>query len=214
MKLNFKKFAMVGASALAIAIYSGAAHAQVDFEAGIPQTLDITAEVDNTITATITDPDMGIWGVIRSNLAGENAELVLNFDGTQSGSSDGVADAVEGGGSVAGIVDIAGAFPNTAVTVNLSNPTDLICALCAGSSPNLDLYRIEADLENVTTGVDGASNSVIDQVTPADNYVGTATTDGAGALEFNIGARARSTVGSTPYETGLYEGTYDLILEY
>lgn len=214
MKLNFKKFAMVGASALAIAIYSGTAHAQIDFEAGIPQTLDITAEVDNTITATITDPDMGTWGVIRSNAVGEQAILVLNFDGTQGGTSSGAADAIEGGGGVAGVVDISGAFASTPVTVTLSNPVDLVCTLCAGSSPTLDLYRIEANLTAPTTGVAGASNSVIDQVTPASNHVGTATTTGAGALVFNIGARARTTVGSTPYESGAYAGTYDMILEY
>lgn len=215
MKMDIKKFAMVGASALVIAMYSGTASAQVSFEAGIPQTLDITAEVDNTIVATITDPDMGVWGVIRSNVAGEQATLSLGFADNQVGSADGAADAVEGGSATTGVVAITGAFPNTPITVALSAPTDLVCALCAVSSPVLDLYRIEADLLNVApNGVNGTSNSVIDLVTPANNYTSTATTTGAGVLTFDIGAMAQTTVGADPYETGLYEGTYDMILEY
>lgn len=217
MNMNFKKFAMVGASALVIAMYSGTASAQTayTFDAGVAETLDIRAEVDNTINADITDPHMGTWGVIRSNAAGEQAVLVLNFDGTQAGSSSGAADAIEGGGlNAAGLVEITGAFPTTPITVTLSAPVDLVCGACAGSSPFLDLYRIEADLLNVVVGTDGTANSVIDQVTPANNAVATATTDGTGALSFNIGARARTTVGSVPYETGSYAGTYDMILEY
>ena len=213
MKLNFKKFAMIGASALAIATYSGTAFAQIDFEAGIPQTLDITADVDNTITATIIDPYMGQWGVIRSNNAGENALLALSPAAVQTGTADGVADAIEGGGAIAGEVDIAGAFPNTAINVTFSNLVDLTCALCAGSNPSLDFIGMTAELTPPAAGVAGA-DAVEDVLVPANDVVGNAVTTGAGVLTFNVGATMQSTVGSTPYETGLYEGTYDLMLEY
>ncbi|MBU0799954.1 MAG: hypothetical protein KKA05_03030, partial [Alphaproteobacteria bacterium] len=108
MKLNLTKFAMVGVCALGIAMHAGTAAAQVDFEAGTPETIAITAEVNNTITATVTDPDMGVWGVIRSNVAGENALLQLTTAGLQVGTADVGADAIEGGGPpVAGLIAIA-----------------------------------------------------------------------------------------------------------
>lgn len=213
MSINFKKIALTGVSALAIASYANTASAQpVSFEAGVPETLDITAEIDNTIAATITDPDMGTWGVIRSGVAGQQAALTLTPAGTQTAATSGTARTIAGGGQAAGVVNIAGAFPSTPISVAFSALVDLTCTACSGSNPPLNLYRVEAELTPPTTGVAG-SDAVLDTVVPT-NTVGQGTTTPAGDLVFNIGAAARTTVGANPYESGLYEGTYNLMLQY
>jgi hypothetical protein len=220
MKINFKKIAMISASALVIATYAGTASAQpvlqpaVDFDPGAPVTFDIWAEVANTITADITGPDMGAWGVIRSNVGGDNATLTLTPASTQTANVDGAARTIAGGSApVAGTVDVTGAFPSTPVNVTLQTAVDLTCAACTVGNPPLQLIIVTAELTPPAVGTAG-SDAVLDVLVPANNAVGQATTTVGGALNFRIGATAQTTVGAAAYESGSYEGAFDMIMEY
>lgn len=213
MALGLIRFMTIGAYALLVMLNPGKASAQVNFDAGVPETLDITAEVQNTITAVVVAPNLTPWGVIRSPVAGENARLEMFPDGSQNGTADGDANAVEGGIGTPGAFQVTGAFPNTPVNVTFSSPVDLVCGACSVTNPVLELIEVYAELTPPAVGVAGA-DAVLDDVVPANNVVGNALTDGTGALTFYIGVALQTTVGTDPYETGTYTGTFDALLEY
>ena len=213
MTLGFVRFAIIGAYVLLVALNPLPARAQTNFEAGTPETLDITADIQNTITAAVTPPNLAPWGVIRSPTPGENARLVLTPAGTQNGVQDGAANAVEGGVGTPGAFQVTGAFPNTPVNVTFSNPVDLVCALCTVTNPVLELIEITAELTPPFVGVAGV-DAVLDDLVPANNVVGNALTDGTGDMTFYIGVVLQTTVGVDPYETGTYAGTFEALLEY
>lgn len=216
MKLQMIKSAIAGACALGIVIAAGAASAQpvaYEFEAGIPETIPVTADVDNSIDALVTPPYMGRWGIIRSATLGQQATMALTTAGAQTANTNGTARTIAGGNTpVAGLVEISGAFPATVINVSFDTLVDLVCAACAGGNPDLDLFRVEASTDAPTAGVGGVA-AVRDLIVPT-NTTGTATTTAGGLLTFNIGVRARTTVGATPYETGAYAGSFDALIQY
>lgn len=217
-----RKRALAGTCALALvfASYHPAAFAQpvlqpgVDFDPANPVQLDIWAEVANTIVADVMPPETGTWGVIRSNVPGEHALLTLNPGGTQSSTNSGGARAVQGGapGSAGGVV-INGAFPLTPINITLQTAVDLVCAACTVGNPVLELIIVTAELTPPLIGTAG-TDPVLDVLVPANNVIGQATTNAMGTLSMNFGATMRTTIGPTPYETGTYIGTFDLIMEY
>ena len=213
MTLGSLRFVVIGAYVLLATLTGMPAFAQTSFDAGTPQTLDITAEVQNTITAVVTDPALTPWGVIRSPNAGENARLEITPGGVQNGVADGDANAVQGGIGTPGAFNVSGAFPNTPVNVTFSNPVDLVCAACSGTNPVLELIEITAELTPPAVGGAGV-DAVMDDLVPANNVVGNGLTDGAGNMTFYIGVVLQTTVGVEPYETGTYAGTFDALLEY
>lgn len=213
MTLGLPRFGTIGAYVLLVLLTAIPAFAQTDFEAGTPQTLDITAEVMNTITADVTPPELTPWGVIRSPNAGENARLVMLPNGSQNGVADGDASAVQGGIGTPGAFQVSGAFPNTPVNVTFSNPVDLVCALCTVTNPVLELIEITAELTPPAVGGAG-TDAVMDDLVPGNNVVGNGFTDGAGNMTFYIGVVLQTTVGVDPYESGTYAGTFDALLEY
>src|SRR5690606_7029465 len=111
MKLHLMKYAVASAFALGVALSAGTASAQVDFDAGIPETIAITANVANTITANVTAPNLGNLGVIRS--AGSTATFALTPAGAQTANANAGAQTVAGGSHAVGVVAITGAFPST-----------------------------------------------------------------------------------------------------
>ena len=224
MLSDARKRALAGACALALAfaLNHTPAFAQpvlqpaVDFDPANPVQLDIWAEVANTIVADVMPPETGTWGVIRSNIPGEHALLTLNPGGTQTGtnSGGGSARAIEGGtpGSAGGVV-VNGAFPLTPINITLQNPVDLVCAACTVGNPVLELIIVTAELTPPLIGTAG-TDPVLDVLVPANNVIGQATTNAMGTLSIFFGATMRTTIGPTPYETGTYIGTFDMIMEY
>lgn len=185
----------------------------ISFEAGSPETLDITATVENTITAAVTAPELTPWGVIRSAIPGEQARLVITPGGAQSGVNDGNARAINGGVGLPGAFQVTGAFPNTPVTVTFSNPVDLVCGTCSPGNPVLELIEIVAELTPPSLGTAG-NDAVLDDLVPANTVVGNATTTVGGDLTFYVGVTLQTTVGPEPYESGTYAGTFNAVLQY
>lgn len=206
--------AMIGAYMLILALGSGTALAQpIDFEAGSPETLSISATIENTITAAVIAPAMTPWGVIRSSIPGERARLEIAPGGVQNGVNNGNARAVQGGIGIPGAFQVSGAFPNTPVNVTFSNPVDLVCTACSMANPVLELIEITAELTPPFVGASGV-DAVLDDLIPANNVVGHAFTTPTGDMTFYIGVALQTTVGMEPYETGTYAGTFDALLEY
>jgi hypothetical protein len=213
IRFGFIRTVAIFAYALLVTFTALPAFAQTAFEAGQPQTLDITAEVMNSISAVVTEPALTPWGVIRSPNAGENARLVMLPTGAQNGVADGDASAVQGGIGTPGAFVVTGAFPNTPVNVTFSNPVDLVCAACTVTNPVLELIEITAELTPPAVGGAGV-DAVMDDLIPANNVVGNGFTDGAGNMTFYIGVVLQTTVGVEPYESGTYAGTFNALLEY
>lgn len=220
--LQTLKFAAIGTFAIGLAFSSGSVQAQVeDFDAGVPVTIDMTAEVSNTISATVTGPDLGNLGVIGSVSSVEAASLTVNPDGTfdRSNAEDGASRLVDDGTAAVGSIVIAAgdAFNSTPVYVTYENAVDLGCATCTG---DLLILEIIDDLDTGATGgsCGTATATVLDPVTPANDEQGCAATAADGSLTINIGYTIGVQPGddTTPvaYETDTYEGSFDAIVEY
>ncbi|MFN3701626.1 MAG: hypothetical protein ACK4VI_08930 [Alphaproteobacteria bacterium] len=212
---SFFKLALVGTTALMFMASDAMAQA-ITFEAGVPQTIDITANVDNSITATVTDPSFDRLGVVASTTPGERAVALLNFDGTLTLTPAGSARIISGGTPVAGIVgiDTGDAFATTPVYVTLSDAVDLTTGTVG--NPALRLVRVAT---NQAGGVacGALTGAILDVLIPANTVQGCDITNADGELTFNIGATIRTVDGADPrpvYETGLYEGSFDMIMEY
>lgn len=215
------KLAAFGALALGVAFNVSPAKAQIDFDAGVPNTVEINAAVDNTISAAVVEPDFGNLGVVASQTPGEQAVLVLLPAGTLdvTGAVDGDSRIMSGGGEAEGEIDIGvgGAFPTTPVYVTYSAPVDLVCAICAPGNAALEIFEVTDNLAGGGGCTGGLTAGVLDTVTPANDAVGCETTIGDGSLSFEIGVTIATADGNAVrpvYETGTYLGSVDVLIEY
>ncbi|HRQ60127.1 MAG TPA: hypothetical protein PLO23_01190 [Alphaproteobacteria bacterium] len=218
---SFVKFAAFGALALGVAFGASPAKAQVDFEPGVPEVININAAVDNTITATVTEPDFGDLGVVASQTPGGQAILELTTAGAlvTGAAIDGDSRILSGGGQVAGSVAIGvgGAFPTTPVYTTYSAPVDLTCGACAAPNADLLIFEVTDDLAGGGGCTGGLTAGVLDTVTPANTATGCETTAGDGSLPINIGVTIATEDGNAVrpiYNTGTYVGSVSLLLEY
>lgn len=218
MKLQMIKMVMAGACALAIAFAAQTASAQpvnITFEAGEAETIDVTATINNSIDAAVTQPNMGTWGVIRSAVAGQQATMTLTDAGVQTANTNGTARTIAGGGTIeAGQVVITGAFPETRINVSFDNLQNLVCTGCPVGNPELHLYRVFANTIAPVVGQAALVEAVRDTVVPTNTTGNPETTVGTGNLTFNFGVAARTTIGATPYASGVYEGSFDALVQY
>lgn len=208
--INLKKLAAVSAIALTIGLSAQtASSAPFEMDGATPYTANVTAAVDNTADLAITDIAFGTIGATSD--AVDTASLTLNP--TTNSITDDVGAGVGGAGEAhlvsetntgtAGVATFAG-LANTLVFAYYSNLVDLDCALCTGGNPVLTLEQIQDDMATPGSYTKSTATSV----------TGIETTDGVGALVWNIGATIQTVATAAQYETGTYAGTFDVMLTY
>lgn len=188
-----------------------AARAQTAISNGVPTPVTVSAAMNNNFAVEATDVDFGT--LMITSAAGETGELAMATDGTidDSGNTDPVArllsDAAAG---QPGILGLTGGLPDTTVFIRYSNVVDLTCVSgCVGVNPDIVVARIVDDMP----GQPGAW-SVDDADPDGDAVAGEGVTDGAGAITINIGVTLRTENTNDRYQSGDYEGTFDVTLEY
>ncbi len=205
MKLtSFKKIAAVSAVALGVAVAGGAHAVQI----GSPVVIPINATVENTITVTVTTPvSFGTVGAIRhttdtASLAMNAAGVVTEDPGTGYGGTDPAAmvfDPVGVAQPAAGVIDVTAAFENTELYVTYQN--------CVNPALAGEIFTLSAIVDNLATpgSFDCAAAAVI----------GHETTDGTGALQFNVGATiTTTTISNAAYTDGAYVGSVEAVFSY
>lgn len=203
---------MKRSAAILLFCFSAApAFAQVAISPGVPVQVPVAAVMNNSFAITVTDIDFGT--VALSSRSSETGELVMDTDGTfdTSGNTDPVARiAPRDAAGQQGIVAVGGGLPDTALFVRYSNVQNMVCvAGCVGANPEIVVARIGDDMP------DQAGAWSVDDADPdGDAVPGQGMTDGGGAITFNIGATLRTADTNDPYQSGTYEGSFDIILEY
>ena len=213
---SFGKIAAVSAIAMMAAMHaSGVIAAPVQI--GDPVQVDITATVENTIDVAVTEPvRFGIIGSMNSQTVTDDAQASVAPDDTTTsdpGTGYGTAspasivfspaDAASVG---AADVDITAAFFNTTLYVTYDT-----CADLAGpGAPVFELIGIE---DNLT--VPNAHDCTAVAATLGSYTFGSGTTDGTGALSFNIGATIQTDGSSdAAYPDGAYTGSVQMYVTY
>ena len=205
MKLtSFKKLAAVSAVALSVAI-AGAANA---VQIGTPVVIPITATVENTITVTVTTPvSFGTVGAIRdtvdtASLAMTAAGVVTEDPGNGFLGTDPAAmvfDPIGVAQPAAGVIDVTAAFENTALYVTYQN--------CINPTLAGEIFTLSAIVDNLLSP--GSFDCA------AARVIGFETTDGTGALQFNVGATiTTTTISNAAYTDGLYSGSVEAVFSY
>ena len=219
---SYLKLATMSIFALGVAFATVPAHAQTVFESSTPETINVNAEILNSISATVVEPDAGTLGVIASTSPGDAAQLTIDPDGTidTSAAIDGASRIVSDGSAVNGSITIAAgdAFNDTAIYVTYENGVDLTCGAC-GASEDLELIEIIDDLDTAIGTACPATTAVaavLDVDTPTSTQ-GCGTTSATGALTINIGYTIAVVDGNATqpvYQDGTYVGSFDAIVEY
>lgn len=212
---SFGKIAAVSAIAMVAAMHAAGVVA-APVQIGDPVQVDITATVENTIDVTVTNPvRFGQIGAMNSQTAADTAtarvapnDALTDDPGTGYGTAS-QASIVFDPGDVANTgaadVDITGAFANTDLYVTYDTCADL-------AGPGAEVFVLHSIQDNLPT-----PNS--HDCTAAAAYgtytFGSGTTDGAGALSFNIGATI-DTDGSSDaaYTEGAYTGSVQMYVTY
>lgn len=187
------------------------AWAQTAINNGVPTPVTVSAAMDNNFTVESTDVDFGT--IMITSAAGETGELAMGTDGTldDSGNTDPIArllsDAAAG---QPGVLDITGGLPDTTVFIRYSNVVDLTCVSgCAGANPDIIVARIVDDMPSQS-----GAWSVDDADPDGDAIAGEGITDNTGAISLNIGVTLRTENTNDRYQSGDYEGSFDVTLEY
>jgi hypothetical protein len=210
---NLKILAGASAVALTLALNSSplrAAGYEMDSGTAIPIPFDTT--VLETVTVNTTNLAFGNVAVHQDTVG--TADLVISPLGVITQSLVGPARFVSDGvGKAAATVTLTAAFPSTDIYVDYNTPVNLSCALCVGPPPVLNLIKVTDNLNAPPTGV-GHTATLLDVLVPGNTVEGRGTTTAGGALTWDIGATIRTTPSATYYSTGLYTGSFDMILSY
>lgn len=205
MKLtSYKKFAAISAVVLGAAVYAG--HSANAIQIGSPTTVPVNATVENSVTVTVTNPvDFGTIGAIRdvvdtATLSVDPADTAVEDPGTGFGGADPAAIVFDPSDApTAADIDITAAFENTDLYITYQN--------CVDPVQGADTFTLAGIVDNLNTpgSYDCAAAPVI----------GFETTDGVGALSFNIGASITTTAGAaTAYPDGAYAGSFEMVVSY
>lgn len=129
----------------------------------------------------------GNAATIAMGVGAANASTVTNVGG---GADDLIIELTVGDRAE---YDITGAAPNTGLNLTIpSAPVVLDCDACSGAQPD---FSVATWIANDTAGV--------------------VTTDGSGDFTLYVGATLSTDPSSTaPYEDGLYDGDYDVSVNY
>lgn len=209
---SFQKFAVVSAVALGAGFYAVSSNAAV-IQISDPVTIDVTATVENTITVNTTDLAFGQIGSLKDGTGTSTTATMLvettgvvtdePGDGYYSASPASIVYDTNTGGAAAATVAVTGAFFNENLYVDYDNFVDPI-----NGAETFTLLEVHDDLATV-----GSYNSVT-----LARTTGIDTTDGAGALSWNIGGTIQTEVdaGAVPvdYTDGLYTGSFDVRIVY
>jgi len=190
MKLNTLKYAALGTVA------AGALFSATNAVAQETDTGDVTATILNSFTLTeTTSMNFGTMVMLCDTGAASTANIVLDETtsaGTISNNGNALIIDVNTAARTRAVYDVTGAAPTTVLNITLTNPVNLTCPACVGTPSPITLGTLVA-----STGATG-------------------TTDGAGALQFGVGATLTTagTCGANQYEDGVYTGTYDVTVGY
>lgn len=205
---NFTIFAAI--IVFATMLVSPASAQTVAITNSVPTVIVADATMNNSLALTVDDVNFGIIAV--SSALGQTGELELELNGAYdlSGNIGPVARIIPRAATgQQGVIDVAGALPSTMLNIRYSNVADLDCGLCSVGNPDIVVSRIFDDMPTQ------AGLWSIDDADPDnDATTGRGMTDGSGELTINIGAAIRTESTNVRYESGFYEGTFDVILEY
>ncbi len=214
-KKSFAKIAAVSAIAMMAAMHAAGVVA-APVQIGDPVQVDITATVENTINVAVTNPvRFGQIGAMNSQTVTDAAEASVAPDGSTTddpgtgyGTSSPASIVFDPGDSTnvgAADVDITAAFENTDLYVTYDTCEDL-------TGPGTEVFRLVSIEDNLATpnSLDCATAVALGAYT-----FGMGTTDGTGALSFNIGATIRTDGSSdTAYDDGAYTGSVQMYVTY
>lgn len=213
---SFGKIAAVSAIAMVAAMHAAGVVA-APVQIGDPVQVDITATVENTIDVTVTNPvRFGQIGAMNSQTAADTATAQVLPDDSTNGGDPGtgygtasqasiVFDPADAANVGAADVAITGAFINTDLFVTYDT-----CANLTG--PGTEVFVLHSIQDNLAT----PNNLDCTAAAAYGTYTfGSGTTDGAGALSFNIGATI-DTDGSSDaaYTDGAYSGSVQMYVTY
>lgn len=202
MKLTYKKYAAIGAVVLGVAAVGSAQAIQI----GSPTTVPVNATVENSVTVTVTNPlDFGTVGAIRdtvdtATLTVSPADVGTEDPGTGYGGADPAAIVFDPSDPpTAADIDITAAFENTELYITYQT--------CTNPVFGADNFVLSGLIDNLA--VPGSYDCA------AAAVIGHETTDGAGALAFNIGGSITTTTGAaTAYADGAYVGSFEMVVSY
>lgn len=183
----------VAMSAIAVILCSVPNPAQAQTQV---ETVSVTAVVSNAFTlAQTTAMNFGTVALYNTNTASDIPTIVMDTAGAVT-LTDGPTTAtvldVSATGRSAGVFAVSAAVASTNLTISISDINVLTCiAGCSGTPPTIA----------IGTFVDNGTSSVV-------------TTDGSGAVTVLVGATLSGAVSATSYESGTYQGSYDLTLTY
>jgi|GEM_PF-4223699 len=187
------------------------AAAQVPISNGVPTTVAASTTMDNNFSVDVTDIDFGT--VVLTSAAGEAGELAMDTAGVfdESGNTDPVARVLARlATGQQGILDVSGGLPDQALFISYSNVQNLTCvAGCVGANPDITVSAIGDDM-----ATQAGSWSVDDADPDGDAVAGEGVTSATGTLTINVGASLRTANTNDPYQSGDYEGSFDIILAY
>jgi hypothetical protein len=184
MDLLKKTLTTTAVVALATGIIFGATSAKAE-TAGT----SITATVANAFTLVETTP-LAFGSLVAINHAVDTSTLVIDTAGIHTYNNPGNARLVQVTAGTQGVFDITGAAPTTALVLTMPAPVTLNCGTCG------------AGTEDFTVN------------TFTDNVAGAPTTDGAGAVTFNVGATLNTIASANAYNDGPYSGLYTITVNY
>ncbi len=205
--MNPRKLVMmatVSAVALGMAFHADSALAAAfDLDDDIA-VIDADAAVDNTVDLTITN-NLNFQNIGVTSHATDTASLVMSAAGAITddlGPGVGTEAHIisdDGTGQQA-VITIANAFASADLFTYYSN----LVNLSDGSAPDLVLAVVQDDL--ATAGSFTATGAV--------QVVGREQTTAGGGLVINIGATLTTQATASPYNTGAYDGAFDLVVSY
>lgn len=212
---SFTKIAAVSAIAMMAAMHAAGVVA-APVQIGDAVQVDITATVENTIDVAVTNPvRFGQIGAMNSLTAADIAtasvapdDTLADDPGTGYGTAD-QASIVFDPGDVANTgaadVDITAAFENTDLFVTYDTCVDL-------AGPGAEVFNLISIQDNLPTA--NSHNCATPAAFGAYTF-GSGTTDGTGALSFNIGAVIETDgTADTAYTDGAYTGSVQMYVTY
>ena len=202
---SFKKLVAVSALALGVTAYANGAWA---IQSGDPNTINVTATVENTIIVVTSPLDFATLGAMSD--AVDTATASVSPAGVFTGDSSPQAAIVNDPTTTVAAATInVTAFQSTQLFLDYSNVVDM-------TEAGGDTFIITDLLDNAdvpTTGVGGVAGSW-NNIT--GNSPGSVTTDALGVMEVAIGGSIITdpiTVAAA-YTDGAYTGSFDLTVSY
>ena len=150
---------------------------------------NITATVLNAFTFVETTP-LAFGTFVAIIDATDTSTLVIDVAGVHSYNNPGNARLVAVTAGSQGVFDVTAAAPTTALVLTFPAAVTLVCGACG------------AGTEDFTV------NGFVDDV------AGAPTTDGAGAVTFNVGATLNTIASANTYNDGSYTGAYTITVNY